>query len=205
MRFLAPCLSMQLCCLYATDSGDYEKLIHQEPSLEKKVAIAEKAFASIDGFVAREMFMSYWSIDVLGEVAPEFECRIQSDGIQSLLPDYNLIKCIWALEMGDFRYFFADLKGELEKLISQFYSASGSKPSKLPPFEDHSIGSVWDEKLIANLVEVWIAMGYGEGISKEAIETLVANNTWEAEGVEYSQELIYRFDGNPAAIVKALA
>ena len=48
--------------------------------------------------------------------------------------------------------------------ISQFHSAGESKPSKLLPFEDHSIRSVWDEKLIANLVEVWIAMRYGEGI-----------------------------------------
>ena len=98
---MAPCLSMQLCCLYATGSGDYENLIHQEPSLEKKVAIAEKAFASIDWFVAREMFMSYWSIEVLGEVATEFERRIQSNGIRSLLQDYSPIKCICALEMGD--------------------------------------------------------------------------------------------------------
>ena len=205
MRLLALFFSIQICCLSATGNGDYESLIHQEPSLEKKVAIAKKAFASIEGFVAREMFMSYWSIDVLGEVAPEFERRIQSDGIQSLLPDYNLIKRICALEMGDFRYFLADLKSELEKLISQFYSASGSKPSKLLPFEDHSIGSVWDEKLIAYLVEVWIAMGYGEGIGEEAIEALLANNTWEAEDVEYWQELIYLFDGNPAAILKSLA
>ena len=107
--------------------------------------------------------------------------------------------------MGDYRYFLTDLKSELEMPISQFHSAGGSKPSKLLPFEDHSIGSVWDEKLIKNLVEVWIAMRYGEGIYEEATEALLAKNTWEAEDVEYWQELIYRFEGNPAAIVKALA
>ena len=205
MRLMALCFSIQICCLSATGNGGYESLIHQEPYLEKKVAIAERAFASLEGFVAREIFMSYWSIDVLSEVAPEFERRIQSDGIQSLLPEYNLIKRICALEMGDYRYFFNDLKSELEKIISQFQSANGSKPSELLPIEDQSIGSVWDEKLIANLVEVWIAIGYGEGIREEAIEALLANDTWEAEDIEYWQELIYRFEGNPAAIVKALS
>tara|TARA_B100000519_G_scaffold87020_1_gene75532 strand:- start:219 stop:353 length:135 start_codon:yes stop_codon:yes gene_type:complete len=43
---------------------------------------------------------------------------------------------------------------------------------------DHSFGSVWDEKLIANLVEVWIATGYGKGISEEVIDSLLANKTW---------------------------
>ena len=108
--------------------------------------------------------MSYWSIEVLGEVATEFERRIQSNGIRSLLQDYSPIKCICALEMGDYRYFLTDFRSELEMPISQFHSAGGSKPSKLLPFEDHSIGSVWDEKLIANLVEVWIAMRHGEVI-----------------------------------------
>ena len=108
--------------------------------------------------------MSYWSIDVLGEVAAEFERRIQFDGIRSLLQDYNPIKRICSFYLGDCRYFPTDLKSELEMPISRFHSAGGSKPLKLLPFEDHSIGSVWDEKLIANLVEVWIAMRYGEGI-----------------------------------------
>ena len=97
MRLLALSFSIQICCLSATGEGDYESLIHQEPSLEKKVAIAEKPFASIEGFVAREMFMSYWSIDVLGGVATEFERRIQFDGIRSLVQDYNPIKRICAL------------------------------------------------------------------------------------------------------------
>ena len=80
-----------------------------------------------------------------------------------------------------------------------------NKPSELLPSEDHSVGSVWDEKLIANLVEVSIAMGYGEGISEEVIDSLLANKTWGADYIEYWQELIHRFDGNPVAIVETLA
>ena len=59
------------------------------------------------------MFMSYWSIEVLGEVATEFERRIQSNGIRSLLQDYSPIKCICSLEMGDYRYFLTDFRSEL--------------------------------------------------------------------------------------------
>lgn len=80
-----------------------------------------------------------------------------------------------------------------------------NKPSELLPSEDHSVGSVWDEKLIANLVEVSIAMGYGEGISEEVIDSLLANKTWGADYIEFWQELIHRFDGNPVAIVETLA
>lgn len=57
--------------------------------------------------------MSYWSIEVLGEVATEFERRIQSNGIRSLLQDYSPIKCICSLEMGDYRYFLTDFRSEL--------------------------------------------------------------------------------------------
>ena len=200
MRSLAISLSIQLCCLSATAIGEYEKLICGEPSLEKKVAIAEEAFASIKGFVAREMFMSFWSIEALGEVVPDFERRIQSDGLHALLPEYDLIKRICTLEMGDYRYFLEDLRTELERLaISQFHSATK------PPKEADFIEATWDQKLITNIVEFWIAMGYGEGICEEAIEALLANNTWEAEHIEYWQELIYRFDGDPSSIIKALA
>jgi len=72
---------------------------------------------------------------------------IQSDRIQSLIPRNNLINRTCTLKMADYRYFFNDLKGELEKLI-------------------------------ANLVEVWIATGYGKGISEGVIDSLLANKTW---------------------------
>ena len=48
-------------------------------------------------------------------------------------------------------------------------------------------------------------MGYGEGISEEVIDSLLANKTWGADYIEYWQELIHRFDGNPVAIVETLA
>ncbi len=53
---------------------------------------------------------------------------IQSDRIQSLIPRNNLINRTYPQKMADYRYFFNDLKGELEKLIDQFHSVNGSKP-----------------------------------------------------------------------------
>jgi len=60
MRILALIVSLQLGCLFATTFSEYGNLIRNESSLEKKVAIAAKAFTSVEGFVPREMFMSFW-------------------------------------------------------------------------------------------------------------------------------------------------
>lgn len=203
MRLLALMISLQVGCLFATTVSEYESLIRAETSLEKKLTIAEEAFASIEGFVPREMFMSFWSIDVLGEIAPEFERRLQSEGLRSLLPEYDLIRRICSMEMGDYRYFFHDLKSDLEELeSSHFHSSLASNSSKPQQEKPHLMELLWDEPLISNLVEAWIAMGYGEGIEDELLDDLLATNVWE---IEYWQELIHRLDGNPKAVIKALA
>lgn len=206
MRFLALMIGLQLGCLYANTFREYEDLIRNESSLEKKVAIGETAFASIEGFVPREMFMSFWSIDALGEIAQDFQRRLQSGGLHSLLPDYDLIQRICSMEMGDYRYFFQDLKRDLREFEpNPFHSPTASTASKPLRDEDQVIEPAWEIELIKNLVEVWIAMGYGNGLSEEAIDALLATQAWTDSDIEYWKWLIRSYDDNPKAIIEGLA
>jgi len=206
MRILALIVSLQLGCLFATTFSEYGNLIRNESSLEKKVAIAAKAFTSVEGFVPREMFMSFWSIDALGEIAPEFERRLQSDGLYSLLPDYDLIQRICSMEMGDYRYFFQDLKRDLKELEANlFRSPTVSTASKPMRDEDYVIEPAWEIELIETLVEVWIATGYGEGLSDEVVDALLAATAWTDSDIEFWERFFRHYDGDPKAIIKTLA
>lgn len=206
MRLLALIFAIQLLCSPVGAVGEYERLIRDEPTIAKKIELAEEAFASIEGFVPREMFMSFWSIDALGEIVTEIERRIQSDGLQSLLPDYDLIQRICAMEMGDHRYFFQDLKADLEGLASrQLRSHAINAPDALQLDDLYSTQNLWDRELIAHLIEVWILMGYGEGIDDEVIENLTTSDAWGDLDIENWEELIQWFQGNPKEIIRALA
>ncbi len=142
--------------------GEFEKRIAETESIEEKISLAEKAFETIEGFIPHELFMSYWSIDVLAEIAAAYQAILDSGGVQALVPEYANLARICAMEMGDYRYVFPPLKAEIEGLLTERLA---EHPQSATPLAQQAGSATpasspfWTPLSAKSLIEFWFLSG----------------------------------------------
>ncbi len=96
MRFLVLAIVLLSGPTVSLGIGEFEKKIEDASTIEAKIALAEEGFRTIEGFVPRELFMSFWSIDALGEIVSFYKSILDSKGIEGLIPEHSNISRICA-------------------------------------------------------------------------------------------------------------
>lgn len=203
MRLLALAAALLSGAAVSLGIGEFEAKIDAAPSIAEKVALAEQAFESVTGFVPREYFMSYWSIDALSGIADAYKAIKQSEGVVGLVPEYANIARICTMEMGDYRYFFEPLKAELDTLIAAPATGSESHFESLsnPTPAVRNLFPAWSTESINSLIEFWHVSG---AIEKSLeIEGLLLND-WSRSDIEFWDLLYSEFQLRPAQIVVAM-
>lgn len=203
MRFLAFAIVLLSGSNASLGIGEFEKKIEDAPTIEEKITLAEEGFRTIEGFVPRELFMSFWSIDALGEIASFHKSILDSKGVEGLIPEYSNISRICAMEMGDYRYFFEPLKAELDHLLME--TVEGIETSRDLPIKGkiarNDIRSLWTLEGIRALVEFWFLSGYGQRPSD--FDDL-SKADWSDSDIEYWDLVFSTFHHSPNLIITAM-
>lgn len=194
MRFLAVTIALLAGPALSMGIGEFEKQIAAEPTLEGKIALAKKGFDTIEGFVPRELFMSYWSIDALSEIAASYKEILDSEGIEGLVPEYSNLSRICTMEMGDYRYFFEPLKADIEAHLNEA-AQSERKNGIVHEVED------WSEESIKSLIEFWLVSGQAEW--RNNLKKLL-NEEWSESEIEYWTLLVSYFRLSPSELLDAI-
>jgi len=194
MRFLAATFALLAGPSLSMGIGEFEKQIAAEPTIVGKITIAEKAFDTIEGFVPRELFMSYWSIDALSEISSAYREVLGTEGIESLVDEYSNISRICSMEMGDYRYFFEPLKTDIESLLERNTPSEGES-------EISDGDSIWSEDSIKSLIEFWLVSGQTKW--RNEIEMLLKSE-WSDADVEYWNHIVSDYRFNPTELLAVL-
>ncbi len=183
--------------------GEFEKQIEAATTIEAKISLAEDGFNSIEGFIPRELFMSYWTIDALGKIASSYQSIQDSKGIEGLVPEYSSISRICAMEMGDYRYFFEPLKMDLDSLLAA--PSDGNEKWNRFIQEMKAIKmdalSFWTLESIHSLIEFWILSGEAEKDS-ESVDLLEV--PWSESDIEHWDFLLTQLRLSPSQIISAM-
>jgi len=183
--------------------GEFEKQIEAASTIEEKISLAEDGFKSIEGFVPRELFMSYWTIDALGEIASFYKSVQDSKGIEGLIPEHANISRISAMEMGDYRYFFEPLKRDLDTLLTTTHESSEKGDrfvQEMKAIRKDAL-SFWALESIHALIEFWILSGEG-GKSSERVDLL--KERWSESDIEYWDFALTQLRLSPSQIMGAM-
>jgi hypothetical protein len=203
MRFLALSIVLLSGPTVSLGIGEFEKKIEDAKAIEQKITLAEEGFRTIEGFVPRELLMSFWSIDALGEIVSFYKSILDSKGIEALIPEYSNILRICMMEMGDYRYFFEPLKAELDALMEDSAESSESTrnlPSKGNIAQNDDL-SFWTVESIRSLIEFWFLSGYGQRPS-DVDDLLKAD--WSDSDIEYWDLVFSTFHHCPNLIITAM-
>lgn len=203
MRFLALVFALISGPTVSLGIGEFENQIAAANTIEEKISLAEDGFKTIEGFVPRELFMSYWSIDALEDIVSTYESILDSEGMEGLVPEYSNIARICAMEMGDYRYFFEPLKKELEEILQE--SREESDKWKLFTRNSDAIRkdalSFWSMESIHSLIEFWILSGEGE--DSPDIDALLKKR-WSESDIEYWDYVFSQSLLSPNQIINAI-
>ena len=203
MRFLVLAIVLLSGPTVSLGIGEFEKKIEDASTIEAKIALAEEGFRTIEGFVPRELFMSFWSIDALGEIVSFYKSILDSKGIEGLIPEHSNISRICAMEMGDYRYFFEPLKVELDAVLEkplESIETSRILPLKRNISQNDNLQS-WTVEDIRSLIEFWFLSGYGHGLSD--IDDLLKAD-WSDSDIEYWELVFSTFHHSPNLIINAM-
>ncbi len=203
MRFLALAIVLLSGSNVSLGIGEFEKKIEDTDTIVAKITLAEEGFRTIEGFIPRELFMSYWSIDALGEIVSFYKSVLDTKGIEGLISEFSNISRIFAMEMGDYRYFFEPLKVKLDSILQEeVESLEGTK--KFSPkwdIAENDTLSFWTLESIHSLIEFWFLSGYSHEPSDIA-DLLKAD--WSDSDVEYWDLVFLKFHLNPNLVIKAM-
>ncbi len=203
MRSLALVIALLTGPTISLGIGEFEKQIEAASTVEEKISLAEEGFKSIEGFVPRELFMSYWSIDALREIASAYQSIQDSEGIEGLIPEFSNISRICAMEMGDYRYFFEPLKRDLDALLATPLERSEKRNrfvQEMKSIKNDAL-SFWTLESIHSLIEFWILSGE-DGEDAERVDLL--KERWSESDIEYWDFVLTQLRLDPSQIIAAM-